>query len=135
MSKCAVKKSGNRKQNGQTVIKTASATRTQLTAKQKEEYNHRTQIALEEALSDVLTSWRSIPEVISTVDAAVRDLRRYALEHYYRENVECFVDDSGFDEEDYDGDEPITDDDIQNAVADYVGGLTDDEIDDALEAC
>jgi hypothetical protein len=127
-------KSKTKKTNKTT--KKASAKREEPTAKQKAEYNEKAQSALEDALSGVLTSWRTIPEVIAVVDAAVKEHRRYALEHYYRENVESFIDDSGFDEEEYEGDEPMTEEQwevaIDNAVADYVGDLEDYEVDETL---
>jgi len=112
-----------------------------LSAEEKQGQNHQAKWALFTALNNVLSGWRTIGNAWAVVRSELEDWKSMAVEQHYRDDFDEFLDASGWDEDEIldgwqDEDGNVSDEDreeaIANAVADFVGGMDPEAIDELL---
>lgn len=81
---------------------------------------------LHNGLYDLVMSAPTLAEANKIIEEEVKEARRTMLEEWYRDNPEDLVEDSGT-EIDIE-----KEDEVENESADYVGTLSDEEIDERL---
>ena len=112
-----------------------------LSGEEKQTQNFQAERALDTALANVLYGWRTVGNAWAVVRSELEDWKSEAIEHHYRENFDEFLDASGWDVDEIlegwqDEDGNVSDEDwdeaVATAVADFVGEMDSEEMDELL---